>query len=821
MSRNEAATTPPKAAPTSADIGVPVSPTNQTINGPSAAPEPKATDAFGFRETTFPEPAVTAPASTAASDSLMTLSLPGEPQTPDRITLIRRAPWLGSSPGLQDDPSWLLAETRVDEEEEEEEEMPTLAELRDRSDALFTELLQAQARRSPRRGGRLSAVAEPAVGAFSWFDPDDARAAAALAFALSAFAASGDGVEDGLSSALDHVDEQKRQAHPEQVRQGFALFVTHNQDGRRLAKPRTVAAAPGLFSPPRAGRAGQAISVGGPSPGLDYWREDVLANEHHQHWHEVYPYTGLPPQRFDAWLVGRTTDEIVAILEGIDPTQEWRDIVPGATPVQLAGLFAQVVDQGLAGDLPAELYGKLFRLNDRQGELFFYMHQQMLARYDAELLSHGLARVEPYGPGAWDDPIAAGHDPIEIVGFGRREPEKTLPPGQASVLQALWDEIDDALTANRLVGPEGGAVAIDPSNLGEAVEGTVSQLRELAQDAYGGLHNAGHGFISQLAKPGPGVMTSTVTAIRDPIFWQWHKCVDDLNARWQSNLDPYDFADSPPVLLRNTLDGAPGNIPWTSPDIILCRTADLPAGADADQLGTELFGGANWSSDFAAAHASANGTSLQTIDQLTTKMAKTNFGGRPVWYLTHEPFSYFVRIANRGANPLDVTVRIFLVPADQAADRRSWMEMDKFLVELPADEQLVVYRPDTESSIVKRPNETSPATVTEGGSGPDEKSYCDCGWPYTLLLPRGKPEGMPFRLLVLCTDAAIDRVTHQEHCGSMSYCGAVDRYPDTRDMGYPFSRPFDGPAATAVQDKIVALDSAAARTVTIRHTGVG
>jgi hypothetical protein len=694
--------------------------------------------------------------------------------------------------------------------------MPTLAELRDRSDALFTELLQAQTKQ-PRRRSRLSATADPAASEFSWFDRDDALAAAALALRLSALAASGEAIEDGLSSALDHIDEQKKRAHPEEVRQGFALFVTHNQDGRRLAKPRTVTAAPGLFSPPRIGDSSSAVSVGGLSPGLDYWREDVLANEHHQHWHEVYPYTGLPPRRFDEWVAEQTTDDMVAILEAIDPTQPWRDIVPGATLAQLAGLFAQVDQQQLAGDLPPELYRKLYRLNDRQGELFFYMHQQMLARYDAELLSNGLARVAAYGPDAWDDPIAAGHDPIEVPGFGRREAQKTLPPDQAKELKALWDEIDEALKAKHLRGPNGGSVAIDPTNLGEAVEGTVRQLRGLAQDAYEGLHNTGHGFISRLAKPKPGVMTSTVTAIRDPVFWQWHKCVDDLNARWQDKLKPYDFADSPPVQLRNVLETAAPDTPWTSPDIILCRTADLPVGADPAELGTELFGGANWSADFAATDAAAGETSLKTIDQLTTTMATVNFGGRPVRYLTHEPFSYFVRIANTAASLVTVTVRIFLAPADQAADRRSWMEMDKFLVELPAREKHVVYRPDTESSIVKRPKETSPAAVTEGGSGPDEDSYCDCGWPYTLLIPAGKPEGMPFCLLVLCTDAVIDRVVHQGHCGSMSYCGAVDRYPDSRDMGYPFSRPFDGPAETAIQERILALDSAAARTVTIRH----
>ena len=33
---------------------------------------------------------------------------------------------------------------------------------------------------------------------------------------------------------------------------------------------------------------------------------------------------------------------------------------------------------------------------DRQGELFYYMHHQMLARYDAERMAVGLSRVEPY-----------------------------------------------------------------------------------------------------------------------------------------------------------------------------------------------------------------------------------------------------------------------------------------------------------------------------------------------------------------------------------------------------------------------------------------
>jgi hypothetical protein len=68
-------------------------------------------------------------------------------------------------------------------------------------------------------------------------------------------------------------------------------------------------------------------------------------------------------------------------------------------------------------------------------------------------------------------------------------------------------------------------------------------------------------------------------------------------------------------------------------------------------------------------------------------------------------------------------------------------------------------------------------------------------------------------MAVFCTDAAHDLVRPSAECGSMSFCGAVERYPDTRDMGYPFSRPFARPIA----DTILGVPSAAGRSLTIRH----
>jgi hypothetical protein len=125
----------------------------------------------------------------------------------------------------------------------------------------------------------------------------------------------------------------------------------------------------------------------------------------------------------------------------------------------------------------------------------------------------------------------------------------------------------------------------------------------------------------------------------------------------------------------------------------------------------------------------------------------------------------------------------------------------------------VLYRSDTDFSVIKRPAETDPGSVLEAGTDPDDGNYCVCGWPWTLLIPRGTPDGLPCRLFVIATDAAVDQVPAQRHCGSMSYCGAADRYPDSRDMGYPFSRPIPtSPSATTL-----AHASIAGRSLTIRH----
>jgi hypothetical protein len=701
--------------------------------------------------------------------------------------------------------------------------MATLTELRDRGAELFTELMTVQ------EPGHAPPPIHLEGQRFSWFDARQGVDASLLALRLSAAAATRSGETAGLAAALVVVDEERAQQDPELVRQGFALFVTHNDRGRRLFKPRVVQVAPGMFTAPTAKRIGRRLSIGGLSPDLDYWREDMLANEHHQHWHEVYPWTGRQPESFTQWAQTVTNAEKATLLDTIAPGVNWAAQLQNASATQVAQFFVN----GLNGPgrrrlvnavfaepptFPRALYRKLFRLNDRHGELFLYMHRQMLARYDAELLSHGKPRVQAFSPNQWPNAIPEGYDPEGLrdqqgVLFTTRRQNKTLSAAWRNRLTSLTQDVDDVLNSGTIPGadPSEPDVPIAISPLGEFIEM--------------GIHNNGHGALGALSEPIPpgqlgenqpnGVMNNPLGAIRDQVFWRWHKLIDELAERWQSTQTPQDFGDGPAVLIR---DGA---TPWASPDIILVRTSDLPtdqSAAQRQQLGERLFGGTKWDTDFTEAPAQSGNVSLTTTSELVTVISTANVASRPqpVKFLNHEPFVYFIRAENTRNEQIAVTARIFLVPNAFESDRIAWIEMDKFTTTLAAQQKAVLYRSDTESAVIKRKAETSPAAIENRPPG-GRTSYCDCGWPYTLLLPKGTAApGMPCRLLVMFTDATIDNVSQPGECGSMSFCGARDRYPDNREMGYPFARAF-GQGVSAIRDTLLSLPSAAGRSVNIRH----
>ncbi|HKR52562.1 MAG TPA: tyrosinase family protein, partial [Pseudonocardiaceae bacterium] len=557
-----------------------------------------------------------------------------------------------------------------------------------------------------------------------------------------------------------------------------------------------------------------------PEEALDYWREDPFANEHHEHWHQVYPFAGLPPEDWTVWAETADRAGLAALLSALDPTQDWPAFLAVAVPDEILDRFFALANEvpdffAFANGLQPLAYRVLFRLNDRQGELFFYMHAQMLARYDAERLSLGMPQVTAFGPGQWSSPIPESYVPgPDLPDFTSRGPDEQLPQRDVDRLVQRQAALDTAVASGDLIRTAGPPQSVHSDTLGAATEAAQSQLTGLRRTSYPGIHNNGHIMIGILPDgQGNGVMVSPVVAIRDPIFWRWHKHIDDINTGWQDTQPPYDFSDAPPVILRDALVGAA--TPWASPDVLLVSTADLVEGTDPAALVAAAVGGAAFDTAIAAGPL-PDAKGLVVVDELTTSMVDSTLSdGRTITHLTHEPFALVVRVRNVAAQPTAITLRVFLAPADVADDRTGWMELDKFLVEVPAGGRSVVYRPDTEFAVVKKPAETDPQTVLDGAADPNDPDYCDCGWPYTLLLPRGTREGMAFRLVVFCSNAARDLVRPSAGCGSMSFCGAVDRYPDTRDMGYPFSRPF---TTTSVAETVLTVPSATGRSLTIRHT---
>jgi hypothetical protein len=630
--------------------------------------------------------------------------------------------------------------------------MPDIVELQDQAASFL--------RRKPQPAAQLLAAAAPRPR-FTNFVPALENRALDLATRFMTIAGPQPG-PDQLAAVLAEADRAAETEEVGLVQYALMVFITHHPGASVLPIPSLEMRAPEKATQSPAGAG--LLAAGPDETVLNWFREDPLANEHHERWHVVYPGRGIP------------------------------------TP------------SGQRHTKP------------RQGELFLYMHQQMLARYDTERVAAGLELVEPFKD--YTEAVAFGYDP----GPRLAEFYPARPAGLAwgdlarpdfgldykvSQQAAERDKIHSAVEAKN--------VFLNPGTLGATTEQTVDSLFDSSP---AGLHNTGHLFFCAVADPTgstpPGVMVDTATAIRDPVFFRWHRHVDDFYFHWQETQDPNDFSDAPPVRLRKGLGGAAAE--HKSPDILVVRREKIPAAAaanfDGKAFGEATFGGDNWDADPAA--------SGLVDDLLVTQMLTRSYRyldpqsnivfDQTIDYLDQQEFFYFLRLENTVAAAQDVTVRIFLTARELAQNRRMWIEMDKFRTSLAGGQRAVVFRRAADSSVVRKPNSKPPKFLPirrSAESASSTSTYCDCGWPYNLLLPRGRADGMGFRFLVLLTAWELDRVAADSSCGSLSFCGSKQNYPDARSMGYPFDRPFKD---RTIDDVIRAQDNMATRDVTIQAT---
>ncbi|MGB7924805.1 MAG: tyrosinase family protein [Pyrinomonadaceae bacterium] len=618
------------------------------------------------------------------------------------------------------------------------------------------------------------------------------------------------------------------------VQYAVKLFLTHHPEARSRIKlqplevrqPNLVAPSkPVTLEAPARGKAALSAAEGEeggatpPEDKLSFWREDPLINEHHEHWHLVYPTRPVP--------------------------------------------FP-------SGAKPPEGYA----LGDRHGELFAYMHEQMIARYDTERISAGLERVEPFDvkpltSKGFTMPIPQGYDPGDLRLWDGSEWYQFRPrPANATISDLTLNEAPNGPDWSKRPGAKidtqakfgnemfaadetGNYDLIGPSNpvkidnLGNTVEANANSVDFYGnQDPrnfglYGNFHNDGHIHFMLFDNTAPyGVMAQTSTAVRDPIFFRWHKLIDEIYYQYQQvQLKPYDFSNGPAVKIRKShkVKGKAASI-----DIILCHESGLPASIDGRKFGSRgyndraaaAFGHTkdaktnNWNGDFSSGKVKLpTGETITTTDELVTEMLTRTLNlvdaeGNPqevtIDYLAHKDFYYFIRVQNRLDTSQTVAARVFLVAETELEDRRMWIEMDRFAYRLKPSERAVLLRAADQSSVIRKPAlKPDDLTAADGASEAREaQPWCDCGWPYTLLLPRGTKKGMDFRLLVMFSSG--DDLTMPDHpdcCTSISYCGLQNLvYPDKTAMGYPFDRKFNG----TIEATVKKFDNWAWRSIKVR-----
>jgi len=464
-----------------------------------------------------------------------------------------------------------------------------------------------------------------------------------------------------------------------------------------------------------------------PEHRIAYWREDIGINLHHWHWHLVYPTDGA--------------DSVVR--------------------------------------------------KDRRGELFYYMHSQLIARYNFERLCNKMKRVERYSD--FDKPIKEAYFPkldslvasrayparvsnMMLQNINRSQDEITIDIG---TMNRWRDRIYNAINQGFVTDRSGNRITLD-ENTGIDVLGNLLESSQLSvnRDFYGNFHAMGHVMLSYIHDPDHrhlenfGVMGDFATTMRDPMFYRWHGYIDDIFQDFKATLPRYTVAqlNYPGVTVSSVKVQGNGtkeneiNTFWQQSDVDLSRGMDFqPRGSVFIRLS----------------------------------------------HLQHQPFTYTITVNNTTGASKRGTCRIFLGPKfDERGNpwllreqKQFFIEMDKFTVNLKSGMNTI-------SRAANQSNVTIPFERTfmdldtnrpTGGDALAQFNFCNCGWPDHLLVPKGSVEGYASQLFVMISNYDDDAVQPpQDESGicndSAVFCGLKDKkYPDRRSMGFPFDRmPRDG-----------------------------
>ncbi|XP_068202628.1 hemocyanin subunit-like [Palaemon carinicauda] len=412
---------------------------------------------------------------------------------------------------------------------------------------------------------------------------------------------------------------------------------------------------------------------------------------------------------------------------------------------------------------------------DRKGENFFWVHNQLAVRFDAERISNYL---EPVQELHWEKPIHDGFAPHTSYKYGGAFPSRPDDiefedvDGVARVRDMVIYEsrIRDAIAHGYIIKEDGTHIDIMNEHgidiLGDIIE---SSLYSPNVQYYGALHNTAHIMLGRQTDPHgkynmpPGVMEHFETATRDPGFFRLHKYMDNIFREHKDSLPSYSFEDLDFEGVEVTNVAIDGKLETYFEDF-----------------------------EYSLINAVDDTEDIPDVD-IDTYVPRLN----------HKEFSYNIDIKNdKGADTL-ATVRIYIWPhkdnngVEFSFDDARWqaIELDRFWVKLSAGDNHIV-RKSTDSSVTvsdvpsfKTLMEKTEAALSSGGDLDLHEFESAVGVPNRFLLPKGNENGVEFDLYVCVTDGEKDAAIPDIHTKEeFMHYGSHGVYPDKRPHGYPFDR---------------------------------
>jgi len=406
----------------------------------------------------------------------------------------------------------------------------------------------------------------------------------------------------------------------------------------------------------------------------------------------------------------------------------------------------------------------------RRGENFYYVHQQILARYLLERTANGLPPPEILN---WDEPIKEGYNPKTLLSSGASLQARAdgMTPShfnqhEVQLAKTYERRLEDAIDAGELSNFNGTFVKlnnIDGTDLiGRAMLGVPMSVGKSFYGNYYFQALKALGFVSKTKNEDDphsvgGAVTTIPTMLRDPALYNLlHKMIS-IFQRHKARLRPYSSQELgfPKVSIKSMV---------------------------VSKLETyfEEF-------QFDVSNAFNPGK-----DELSYSVHQT--------LLNHAPFYFKLKIESE--TDASAMIRVFIGPKYDSAgneltveqSRLSFVELDRFPVNLfPGENEFkrsysespaYTKHPESFKSIYKR--------VEKALSGKEAFYITEsslCGVPQNIQLPKGSEHGKQFRLFAIVNHYV--KMEGVEETSTDVTCGSSVLY-DKRPMGFPFDRPVYG-----------------------------